>query len=80
MRKRTIHVPDRTYISSQNGELPRKSVSVHAEPWEREQELDALGVVEKKTPRLRGPRPGKLPPDPKTLKGKFYKAGKEPEF
>ncbi len=82
MQKRTIHVPDRSHTSSQDGHLPRRGVSVPAEPWEIERELDTLGVVPPKPTRLTEPRPGKLPPDPKTKvgKGKFYRNGEEPEF
>ncbi len=86
MRKRVIHVPDRAYTSSQDGNLPRRGVSVPAEPWEIERELDVLGVrpAPAKEYNKKGPRPGKLPPDPKpdpkTAKGKFYRNGEEPEF
>jgi hypothetical protein len=80
MRKRTIHVPDRAYTNAQDGNLPRRGVSVPAEPWDIETELDILGVkvatLPAKDPARREPRPGKLPPD----KGKFYRNGEVPEF
>lgn len=82
MKKRVVEVVDRTFFNSNQGALPRKRVSVVAMPWDIEDELNQLGVVEHKPIKpfnKKGPRPGKLPPDPKPA-GKFYKKGEEPEF
>lgn len=83
LRKRTVEVPDRNYTSSADGSLPRRGVSVAAAPWELEDELNKLGVVEPpkaKGPILKGPRPGMLKPDAAPAAGKWYRNGEEPEF
>lgn len=76
--KRTVLIPNRSFMNAADGHLPRTPVSVAAAPWELEAELNRLGVVQKVTV---APSPEPKPKaEPVQNKGVWFEPGQPIPF
>lgn len=74
--KRTVLIPNRSFMNAADGKLPRSPVSVAAAPWELEAELNRLGVIQKVT-IAPSPEPS---PEPVKNQGVWFEPGQPIPF